>query len=122
MICYSCFCVGNNGDILLGDYRDGETSNDFTATITPNGTTKVRNSGITDEPTPITGKVTADAKGNITRVKEEGPTTIIISPTQDTPKTDDQKNPATGANDLVAVAVAAAALALAGSAIILRKD
>lgn len=115
--------VGNNGDILLGDYRDGETSNDFTATITPNGTTKVRNSGITDEPTPITGKVTADAKGNITHVQEEGPTTIvIISPTQDTPKTDDQKNPATGANDLVAVAVAAAALALAGSAIILRKD
>ena len=115
--------VGNNGDILLGDYRDGETSNDFTATITPNGTTKVRNSGITDEPTPITGKVTADAKGNITHVQEEGSTTIvIISPTQDTPKTDDQKNPATGANDLVAVAVAAAALALAGSAIILRKD
>lgn len=115
--------VGNNGDVLLGDYRDGETSNDFTATITPNGTTKVRNSGITDEPTPITGKVTADAKGNITRVQEEGPTTIvIISPTQETPKTDDQKNPATGANDFVAVAVAAAALALAGSAIILRKD
>lgn len=115
--------VGNNGDILLGDYRDGETSNNFTATITPNGTTKVRNSGIKDEPTPITGKVTADAKGNITHVQEEGPTTIvIISPTQETPKTDDQKNPATGANDLVAVAVAAAALALAGSAIILRKD
>lgn len=115
--------VGNNGDILLGDYRDGETSNDFTATITPNGTTKVRNSGITDEPTPITGKVTADAKGNITHVQEEGLTTIvIISPTQDPPKTDDQKNPTTGANDLVAVAVAVAALALAGSAIILRKD
>lgn len=115
--------VGNNGDILLGDYREGETSNNFTATITPNGTTKVRNSGIKDKPTPITGKVTADANGTITPVKEEGPTTIvIISPTQDTPKTDDQKNPATGANDLVAVAVAAAALALAGSAIILRKD
>ena len=115
--------VGNNGDILLGDYREGETSNNFTATITPNGTTKVRNSGIKDKPTPITGKVTADANGTITPVKEEGPTTIvIISPTQDTPKTDDQKNPTTGANDLVAVAVAAAALALAGSAIILRKD
>lgn len=115
--------VGNNGDILLGDYREGETSNNFTATITPNGTTKVRNSGIKDEPTPITGKVTADAKGNITHVQEEGPTTIvIISPTQDPPKTDDQKNPTTGANDLVAVAVAVAALALAGSAIILRKD
>lgn len=115
--------VGNNGDILLGDYREGKESHDVTATITPNGTTKVRNSGTTDLPQTITGKVTADAKGNITHVQEEGPTTIvIISPTQDTPKTDDQKNPTTGANDLVAVAVAAAALALAGSAIILRKD
>ena len=115
--------VGNNGDILLGDYREGKESHDVTATITPNGTTKVRNSGTTDLPQTITGKVTADAKGNITPVKEEGPTTIvIISPTQDTPKTDDQKNPTTGANDLVAVAVAVAALALAGSAIILRKD
>ena len=113
---------GNNGDILLGDYRDGETSNDFTATITPNGTTKVRNSGIKDEPTPITGKVTADAKGNITHVQEEGPTTIvIISPTQDTPKTDDQKNPTTGANDLVGVAAAAAVMALLGAAAVLRK-
>ena len=115
--------VGTNGDILLGDYREGKESHDVTATITPNGTTKVRNSGIKDEPTPITGKVTADAKGNITHVQEEGPSQIvIISPTQETPKTDDQKNPTTGANDLVAVAVAAAALALAGSAIILRKD
>ena len=47
---------------------------------------------------------------------------VIITPTEDTPKTEPEKNPTTGANDLVAVAVAAAALALAGSAIILRKD
>ena len=63
-----------------------------------------------------------------TKVNEEPPapptggTIVIITPSEDTPKTDDQKNPTTGANDLVAVAVAAAALALAGSAIILRKD
>ena len=102
----------------LGDIR----LNNVTATITPNGETTV-STGITDYPQTITGKVTADANGTITHVKEEGPSQIvIISPTQDTPKTDDQKNPATGANDLVAVAVAAAALALAGSAIILRKD
>lgn len=116
--------VGNNGDILLGDHRDGQsqTSKNFAATITPKGTTKVRNSGNTDLPTPITGKVTADANGNITTIEEEGPTTIvIISPTEDKPA-EPEKNPATGANDLVAVAVAAAALALAGSAIILRKD
>ena len=103
----------------FGDIR----LNNVTATITPNGTTTTVNTGIKDTPETITGKVTVDDKGTITHVQEEGPTTIvIISPTQDTPKTDDQKNPATGANDLVAVAVAAAALALAGSAIILRKD
>ena len=114
--------VGNNGDILLGDYREGETSNNFTATITPNGTTKVRNSGIKDEPTPITGKVTADANGTITPVKEEGPTTIvIISPTQDPPKTDDQKNPTTGANDMVAAAAALMAVSALGMAVLSRK-
>lgn len=115
--------VGNNGDILLGDYREGKESHDVTATITPasTGDTTVKNS--LGDPKPVTEKVTAKTDGSITRVQEEGPTTIvIISPTQDTPKTDDQKNPTTGANDLVAVAVAAAALALAGSAIILRKD
>ena len=115
--------VGTNGDILLGDYREGKESHDVTATITPasTGGTTVKNSF--GDPKPVTEKVTAKTGGSIIPVKEEGPTTIvIISPTQDTPKTDDQKNPATGANDLVAVAVAAAALALAGSAIILRKD
>ncbi|GEM_PF-378624 len=115
--------VGTNGDILLGDYREGKESHDVTATITPasTGDTTVKNS--LGDPKPVTEKVTAKTGGSITPVKEEGPTTIvIISPTQDTPKTDDQKNPTTGANDLVAVAVAAAALALAGSAIILRKD
>ena len=101
----------------LGDIR----LNNVTATITPTGPTTVY-TGIKDKPETIPGKVTV-SNGTITPVEQEGPTTIvIISPTQDTPKTDDQKNPATGTNDLVAVAVAAAALALAGSAIILRKD
>lgn len=115
--------VGNNGDILLGDYREGKESHDVTASITPasTGDTTVKNS--LGDPKPVTEKVTAKTDGSITPVKEEGPSQIvIISPTQDTPKTDDQKNPTTGANDLVAVAAAAAALALAGSAIILRKD
>ena len=101
----------------LGDIR----LNNVTATITTTQEdTKVQN-GSNNAPVSIpAGKVKANTDGTI---KKEGPTTIvIISPTQDTPKTDDQKNPATGANDLVAVAVAAAALALAGSAIILRKD
>ena len=104
----------------FGDIR----LNNVTATITTTQEdTKVQN-GSNNDPVPIpAGKVKANTDGTITPVKEEGPSQIvIISPTQETPKTDDQKNPTTGANDLVAVAVAAAALALAGSAIILRKD
>ena len=66
--------------------------------------------------------MTVDDKGTITHVQEEGPTTIvIISPTQDTPKTDDQKNPSTGANDMVAAAAALMAVAALGMSILSRK-
>ena len=71
-----------------------------------------------------TFELNADAWADLPGTVRPSSGTIVIVPdrTEDTPKTDDQKNPTTGANDLVAVAVAAAALALAGSAIILRKD
>lgn len=39
----------------------------------------------------------------------------------ETPKTEDQKNPTTGANDFVGLAAAAAIVALLGSAVVLRK-
>ena len=39
----------------------------------------------------------------------------------ETPKTEDQKNPSTGANDFVALPAAAAVVALLGSAVVLRK-
>lgn len=39
----------------------------------------------------------------------------------ETPKTEDQKNPTTGANDFVGLAAAAAVVALLGSAVVLRK-
>ena len=48
--------------------------------------------------------------------------TIIIVPSTEEPKPDeDQKNPATGANDFIGVAAAAAVMALLGSAVVLRK-
>ena len=54
--------------------------------------------------------------------KEEVSTPIvIITPTEDTPKTEPEKNPTTGANDFVGVAAAAAVMALLGSAVVLRK-
>ena len=46
---------------------------------------------------------------------------VIITPTEDTPKTDDQKNPTTGANDVVAAAVALMAVSALGMAVLSRK-
>ena len=46
---------------------------------------------------------------------------IIITPTEDTPKADDQKNPSTGANDFVGVAAAMAVVSLLGAAAVIRK-
>ena len=53
----------------------------------------------------------------------EPSTPIVIVPdrTEDTPKTDDQKNPATGANDMVAAAVAFMAVSALGAAVLTRK-
>ena len=51
----------------------------------------------------------------------DGPTVITITPAEDTPKTDDQKNPATGANDMVAAAAALMAVAVLGMAALTRK-
>ena len=49
--------------------------------------------------------------------------TIVIVPdrTEDTPKTDNQKNPSTGANDMVAAAVALMAVSALGMAVLTRK-
>ena len=49
--------------------------------------------------------------------------TIVIVPdrTEDTPKTDDQKNPSTGANDMVAAAAALMAVSALGMAVLSRK-
>ena len=47
---------------------------------------------------------------------------VIITPSEDTtPKTDDQKNPTTGANDVVAAAVALMAVSALGMAVLTRK-
>ena len=46
---------------------------------------------------------------------------VIITPAGDTPKTEDQKNPSTGANDMVAAAAALMAVAALGMAVLSRK-
>ena len=50
-----------------------------------------------------------------------GSIVIIPDRTEDTPKTDDQKNPSTGANDVVAAAAALMAVSALGMAVLTRK-
>ena len=53
--------------------------------------------------------------------KPSTPIVIVPDRTEDTPKTDDQKNPTTGANDMVAAAVALMAVSALGMAVLSRK-
>ncbi len=65
-------------------------------------------------------KLTLDPTGN---GKDENASTVIIidRPAEDTPKTEPEKNPATGANDMVAAAVALMAVSALGMAVLARK-
>ena len=49
------------------------------------------------------------------------PIVIVPDPTEDTPKTEPEKNPTTGANDMVAAAVALMAVSTLGMAVLSRK-
>ena len=68
----------------------------------------------------------ANAKGELvpdeTVINKAAPTQIvIITPAGDTPKTEDQKNPTTGAKDMVAAAAALMAVSALGMAVLSRK-
>ncbi len=65
-------------------------------------------------------QLTLDPTGN---GKDENASTVIIidRPAEDTPKTEPEKNPATGANDVVAAAVALMAVSALGMAVLARK-
>lgn len=56
-----------------------------------------------------------------TVLPSSGSIVIVPDRTEDTPKTDDQKNPTTGANDMVAAAAALMAVSALGMAVLSRK-
>ena len=78
------------------------------------GVTIVNNSGVT-----ITVNDKEVPTGDTYTVP--GAPIIIYTPTEDTSKADNQKNPSTGANDLVGVAAAMAVVSLLGAAAVLRR-
>ena len=70
-----------------------------------------------------TFELNADAWADLPgTVRPSSGTIVITTPSEDTtPKTDDQKNPSTGANDVVAAAVALMAVSALGMAVLTRK-
>ena len=95
-------------------------------TALPEGST-IRNTNGTDVKltdvmvwkTTTDEKLTLDPTGN--GKDENASTIVIITPTEDTPKTEPEKNPTTGANDVVAAAVALMAVSALGMAVLARK-
>ena len=69
----------------------------------------------------VGGKEAKNGAGFENVVNEPGTITIIVPPTEDTPKTEPEKNPTTGANDMVAAAAALMAVSALGMAVLSRK-
>ena len=67
-------------------------------------------------------KLTLNSEGQVTEAPPvPGTITIIVPSTEETKPAEDQKNPATGANDMVAAAVALMAVSALGMAVLARK-
>lgn len=126
--------AGNNLVVSDGtNYYVGATATSVVSNAT-NGTFTVVNGsanvdltvkgGVTVKNGMAEGTVTVNGKTLEANEGYTAPTVIIISgdtTPAETPKTEDQKNPSTGANDFVGLAAAAAVMALLGSAVVLRK-
>ena len=67
-------------------------------------------------------KLTLNSEGQVTEAPPvPGTITIIVPSTEETKPAEDQKNPSTGANDVVAAAVALMAVSALGMAVLARK-
>ena len=69
----------------------------------------------------VGGKEAKNGAGFENVVNEPGTITIIVPSTEETPKTEPEKNPTTGANDMVAAAAALMAVSALGMAVLSRK-
>lgn len=118
--------VLDDENIYVGDTAkttvENATSGTFTV-VNGNGNLTVKG-GVTVKNGMTEGTVTVNGKTLEANEEYTAPTVIIISgdtTPAETPKTEEQKNPSTGANDFVGLAAAAAVVALLGSAVVLRK-
>ena len=102
------------------------TNDNLTLTITKDNTvakTVDTTQGVKDgEIHPLSGIVKTTVENNVVSGGSTGGTIVIVPDrTEDTPKTEPEKNPTTGANDVVAAAVALMAVSALGAAVLTRK-
>ena len=119
--------VSDGTNYYVGDTATSVVSNATSGTFTVVNGTDVNltvKGGVTVKNGMTEGTVTVNGKTLEATNEYTAPTVIIISgdtTPAETPKTEEQKNPSTGANDFVGLAAAAAVVALLGSAVVLRK-
>lgn len=120
--------VENNGTYFVGgtaiDAVQDATGGTFTVVAVPDEPVKFEN--VKPGVTVKNGTAeTVTVNGNNVPRNESytvpGAPIIIYTPTEDTSKADNQKNPSTGANDFVGVAAAMAVVSLLGAAAVIRK-
>ena len=116
--------INGTGYLIYDDSNDTFTNENLNLTITKDNTvakTVDTTQGVKDgEIHPLSGIVKTTVENNVV---PGGNTVIVIVPdrTEDTPKTEPEKNPSTGANDVVAAAVALMAVSALGAAVLTRK-
>ena len=106
-------------NVTGGEFRGDITKSKDNSTIVITGGTFYRNIEEIKKYIPEGSELVNDGNDGFTvRAKS---TTIIITPAGDTPKTEPEKNPTTGANDMVAAAAALMAVSALGMAVLTRK-
>ena len=118
--------INGTGYLIYDDSKGAFTNENLNLTITKDNTvakTVDTTKGVKDgEIHPLSGIVKTTVENNVVPGGSTGGTIVIIPDrTEDTPKTEDQKNPSTGANDVVAAAVALMAVSALGMAVLTRK-
>ena len=118
--------INGTGYLIYDDSKGAFTNENLNLTITKDNTVAKAvdtTKGVKDgEIYPLSEIVKTTVENNVVPGGSTGGTIVIVPDrTEDTPKTEPEKNPTTGANDVVAAAVALMAVSALGAAALTRK-
>ena len=118
--------INGTGYLIYDDSNGTFTNENLNLTITKDNTvakTVDTTQGVKDgEKHPLSEIVETKVENNVVPGGSTGGTIVIVPDrTEDTPKTEPEKNPATGTNDMVAAAAALMAVSALGAAVLTRK-